>query len=131
MNAEALPAWEFGGCGWSGVDGINKLERGKENMPPKRAHLLISGRVQGVSFRYYTRQQAISHGLRGWVRNLVSGEVETVFEGEEENVQKMLDWCREGPPAARVEHVHLDWETPTGNPDGFDIRSTGGRGEWR
>lgn len=100
-------------------------------MPPKRAHLLISGRVQGVSFRFYTRQQALSNRLRGWVRNLVSGEVEAVIEGEEEDVQAMVEWCRQGPPAARVDHVHLDWETPTGDPDGFEIHGTGGGVEWR
>lgn len=100
-------------------------------MPPKRVHLLISGRVQGVSFRYYTRQQALSKNVAGWVRNLTSGEVEAVFEGEEDDVEEMLSWCREGPPAARVEHVHLDWEVPSGDLDGFNIRGTGsGRDIW-
>jgi acylphosphatase len=94
-------------------------------MPPKRAHIRISGRVQGVSFRYYTRQQALSKGVGGWVRNLISGDVEAVFEGEEDDVEEMVAWCRQGPPAARVQHVHLDWEVPSGDLDGFDIRSTG------
>jgi acylphosphatase len=94
-------------------------------MPLKRAHLLISGRVQGVNFRYYTRHQALSYSVEGWVRNLISGEVEAVFEGEGDDVQKMVEWCQEGPPAARVKHVHLDWEVPSGDFDGFHIRTTG------
>ena len=59
----------------------------------KRAHLYISGRVQGVNFRYYTDQQAQIHGVRGWVRNLLDGRVEAVFEGDGTSVEKMIKWC--------------------------------------
>ncbi len=90
----------------------------------KRAHLYISGRVQGVNFRYYTRQQALTLGVTGWVRNLMDRRVEAVFEGEEVLVQRMIDWCYKGPPSARVDQVVTYWEEPTGEFMGFEIRST-------
>jgi acylphosphatase len=92
----------------------------KEN---KRAHLYISGRVQGVNFRYYTRQQAQILGVKGWVRNLIDGRVETVFEGDELSVGKMVEWCRQGPRAARVDTVNVYWEEPKGEFSGFEIRT--------
>ena len=70
-----------------------------------RIHLWISGRVQGVGFRYATRQQAGRLGLRGWVRNLSDGRVEILAEGEETAIGALVDACREGPPLARVENV--------------------------
>lgn len=95
-------------------------------MADRRAHLFISGRVQGVSFRYYTRQQALDSGLQGWVRNLWDGRVEAVLEGPEEAVQKMIGWCRRGPSSARVDQVEVEWEQASGAFDGFNIRTTGG-----
>lgn len=89
----------------------------------KRAHLFISGRVQGVNFRYYTRQQALSIGVKGWVRNLMDRRVEAVFEGDEHLVQRMINWCHQGPSAARVDHVELSWEEPKGDLSDFSIRS--------
>ena len=71
----------------------------------KRVHVYISGRVQGVFFRAETQRAANSFHLTGWVRNMSDGRVEAVFEGEDANVDKMLDWCYIGPPAARVEDV--------------------------
>ncbi len=70
-----------------------------------RAHLIISGRVQGVYFRYSTEQEATRLGLTGWVRNLRSGEVEAVFEGSEKEVEEMVRWCHHGPPGAVVREV--------------------------
>ncbi|HHH81954.1 MAG TPA: acylphosphatase [Chloroflexi bacterium] len=93
-------------------------------MAAKRAHLWISGRVQGVNFRYYTSQEAQARGLKGWVRNLWDGRVEAVFEGEEQAVDSMIEWCRKGPPAARVEDIQVSWENPTGEFDRFGIRMT-------
>ncbi len=93
-------------------------------MAAKRAHLWISGRVQGVNFRYYTSQEAQTRGLKGWVRNLWDGRVEAVFEGEEQAVDSMIEWCRKGPPAARVEDIQVSWENPTGEFDRFGIRMT-------
>lgn len=91
-------------------------------MALRRAHVFVYGWVQGVNFRYYTRQQAVRQGAAGWVRNLPDGRVEAVFEGEEEAVQALVDWCREGPPAATVERVEVRWEEPVGGLRGFDIR---------
>ncbi len=65
----------------------------------------VSGRVQGVGFRYYTAAQARRLGLRGWVRNEPNGSVTVVCEGNRAAVRAMLDWLKEGPPAARVDHV--------------------------
>ncbi len=87
-----------------------------------RAHVFISGMVQGVNFRAYTRDQARRNGLAGWVRNLPDGRVEAVFEGEASAVERMVEWCHDGPPYARVEHVDVQWETATNAEEGFQVR---------
>jgi len=88
-----------------------------------RVRVLISGRVQGVSFRWYTQQKAIELGLAGWVRNLWDGRVEATFEGDPSAVDQMLSWCRHGPPAAQVEDVQVVRESLRGDLSGFHIRS--------
>lgn len=75
-----------------------------------RAHLIIEGLVQGVSYRASTVEAAKTAGVYGWVRNNPNGAVEAVLEGEEENVNRLIKWCRTGPPMARVERVNLSWE---------------------
>jgi acylphosphatase len=70
-----------------------------------QAHVVISGRVQGVWFRASTKEKADELGLTGWVKNTARGDVEAVFEGEEEVVRAMLDWCWRGPPLAKVTTV--------------------------
>ncbi len=90
-----------------------------------RRRVLISGRVQGVAFRYYTRDVARDNGVSGWVRNLADGRVEAVFEGKEEDVNSVVAWCRKGPPASRVDHVQINEERPTGEFTDFDISFTG------
>jgi acylphosphatase len=87
-----------------------------------RVHLLIKGRVQGVFFRAETRREAIQLGVKGWVRNRWGGEVEAVFEGEEEAVKRMIAWCHKGPPAALVEEVEEGWEKFRGEFDTFSVR---------
>ena len=87
-----------------------------------RVHVVISGRVQGVWFRATTKQKAEQLGLTGWVRNTYDGNVEAVFEGEENGVQEMLDWCRHGPPLSKVENVEVKNESPTNGFDSFSIR---------
>lgn len=87
-----------------------------------RAHVFVSGRVQGVFFRYETRLRALRNNVVGWVRNLPDGRVEAVFEGEKENVDAMIEFCRRGPPGAIVKNVEVIWETPTGEFKGFQIR---------
>jgi acylphosphatase len=93
-------------------------------MSTARAHLWIKGFVQGVSFRYYTRQAALQLGLTGWVRNLMDGRVEVIIEGEESVVHEMVKWCHIGPPAARVDNIDIEWETPTGSFEDFNVRMT-------
>jgi len=91
-----------------------------------RRRALISGRVQGVAFRAYTRQAARNIGVVGWVQNLPDGRVEAVFEGTPEQVQAMIDWCHHGPPASRVEKVEVIDERPRGDLTDFDIAFTRG-----
>jgi len=67
-------------------------------MVMNRVHVFVTGRVQGVFFRAETKSKADSLNLTGWVRNLPDGRVETVFEGEKERVDTMIEWCRQGPP---------------------------------
>jgi acylphosphatase len=86
-----------------------------------RARVVVRGLVQGVSFRIATRDRARSRGVAGWVRNRADGAVEAVFEGAEEDVQSLVDWCRRGPSGAVVESVEVEWEPPGGE-HGFAIR---------
>ena len=87
-----------------------------------RAHVLVSGRVQGVFFRTETKHKADRYGVKGWVGNLPDGRVEAVFEGEEEAVKTLIEFCKRGPPDARVTNVDLTWESYTGEFDGFKIK---------
>jgi acylphosphatase len=79
-----------------------------------RTHVVVSGRVQGVFFRDSLRRLAEQHGVAGWVRNTWDGTVEAVFEGEPDAVDRLVEFCREGPPGARVENVDVSAETPEG-----------------
>jgi acylphosphatase len=87
----------------------------------ERAHVFVSGRVQGVAFRDATRSQAEQLGLSGWVRNTQDGQVEAVFEGDPDTVQQMIEWCKSGPSSADVEDVSVDNEQPEGL-SGFEVR---------
>lgn len=86
-----------------------------------RAHVYVTGKVQGVFYRATTRDAAGEHGVDGWVRNLDDGRVEAVFEGRESAVDAMVDWCHTGSPAATVDAVDVEYEEPQGE-DGFRIR---------
>jgi acylphosphatase len=86
-----------------------------------RVHVLVRGRVQGVFFRAEARDRAESLGVSGWVRNLPDGSVEAVFEGEDDRVESMVDWCRRGPAGAEVEVVDVEREEPSGE-RGFRVR---------
>ncbi|BAY89902.1 MULTISPECIES: acylphosphatase [unclassified Tolypothrix] len=86
-----------------------------------RAHVFVSGRVQGVGYRYATVDTASQLGLTGWVRNLPDSRVEAVFEGVQEVVEEMVRWCHSGPPAAIVKNVAVDYEEPEGLL-GFEVR---------
>lgn len=87
----------------------------------KRAHAIVSGRVQGVFFRMETKRAADRIGVYGWVRNKRDGTVEAIFEGDEENVNSILAWCKKGPPHANVTRVDVKWENYTGEFQRFEI----------
>jgi acylphosphatase len=95
-----------------------------------RVHVWISGRVQGVGFRYATRDQAERLRLGGWVRNLGDGRVEAVFEGPAAEVAQIVSWCRRGPSGASVSEVRTEAETPAGE-SSFRARPTDFHGEDR
>ena len=86
-----------------------------------RVHLLIQGEVQGVCYRATTREEAERLGLKGWVRNLDSGDVEAEVEGPEEIVEEFIRWCRKGPPAASVSDVKVTGLDYRGELRGFGI----------
>lgn len=91
-------------------------------MTKTRAHVLVSGKVQGVFFRQTTMQQAQTSGVFGWVRNLLDGRVEAVFEGEENAVKALVDFCFHGPSSAKVEKVEVDNEPFVGEFTDFTTR---------
>ena len=87
-----------------------------------RAHIFISGRVQGVFFRSETMYEAKRLDVTGWIRNIPDGRVETVFEGEEKNVKELVEFCKRGPPGARVTNIDITWEKHTGEFRNFEIK---------
>ncbi len=87
----------------------------------KRVHVIVKGRVQGVFFRAYTRDEAVKFGLSGWVRNRPDGSVEALVEGEMGAVAKMIQWFYKGSPHSLVETVKVTEEPPVGDTDTFEI----------
>ncbi len=90
-------------------------------MKSRRVHVWITGRVQGVFFRAYTRDAAHLIGVTGWVRNLPDGRVEAVFEGDAEKIEKMVKWCYDGSPMSRVDYVDVVEEEYIGEFDRVNI----------
>lgn len=91
-------------------------------MEPKiRAHVFVEGKVQGVFFRYWTKQNADELGLVGWVKNLNDGTVEAMFEGEKSVIEEMIRRCRVGSKESEVEHVDATYEKATGEFKMFSI----------
>jgi acylphosphatase len=84
---------------------------------------LISGRVQGVGFRYFTEDTALREGVSGYVRNLPDGRVEAVVEGDVAAVARVEQALWNGPPGARVEQVDVEPMPPTGRASGFRVRT--------
>jgi len=87
-----------------------------------RAHLYISGRVQGVGFRANTRRKANQLDVKGWVRNLRDGRVEVLAEGKEEDIKKLIDWCYHGPTMANVKDLEVEKTEVTGEFRGFTAK---------
>ena len=86
-----------------------------------RAHVVVTGRVQGVFFRMETKRAAERTGVSGWVKNKNDGTVEAAFEGDEDRVNSVVEWCREGPPYARVIKVDVNRQDYQGEFEGFKI----------
>jgi acylphosphatase len=86
------------------------------------AHVFITGRVQGVFFRSKTRNEAKNHGVTGWVRNLPDGRVEAIFEGNKENIEKLIDFVGKGPSGAKVTDLKINWQDYNGKFNDFEVR---------
>ena len=86
------------------------------------SHVLFTGRVQGVFFRQNTTGKARELGLTGWVKNLATGQVEAVFEGEESDVHEIIRWCREDMRLSRVDHAEVRYSDYRGRYGDFTIR---------
>ncbi len=89
-----------------------------------RLHAIVGGSVQGVGFRYFVQDTAASLRLKGWVRNLWSGEVEVMAEGERPALEQLLIALRKGPRSAQVTSVNPEWEEYTGEYHSFHVKST-------
>jgi len=96
-------------------------DKNQIDMEKARAHVIIEGRVQGVFFRRHTQDAAFKLGIKGWVRNRRDGSVEAVFEGDQERVDEIVEWCHRGPSEARVTRVHSTRENYTGEFEDFSV----------
>lgn len=86
------------------------------------AHILVSGRVQGVAFRYYARNIASQLGVSGWIKNLPDGKVELLVEGSKNSVEEMVEWCKRGSRMAEVEDIEVDWLPYSGKYNEFQLK---------
>jgi len=86
-----------------------------------RVRVRVFGLVQGVGFRYFVRESALSLMLKGWVRNAEDGSVEALFEGDEDSIHRAVELCRMGPPMASVERVTVSPDSGDQLPDDFRI----------
>ena len=96
-----------------------KIEAGYEKA---RAHVVVTGMVQGIFFRSTLRSQAKLLSINGWTRNTAGGDVEAVFEGDKDHVEKLISFCWKGPPGALVRNVEVEWKRPRLDLQGFEIR---------
>ena len=87
-----------------------------------RAHVYVTGTVQGVFYRASAMDKANDAGVSGWARNLPDGRVEAVFEGEPGSVREMVAWCRRGPPGSRVMDVEVRWSEKPEDIKGFTVK---------
>jgi acylphosphatase len=95
-----------------------------KNETNSRLHATVMGRVQGVSFRYFVLEQADKLDLLGWVRNRWNGSVELTAEGSHQNLERLLQVLREGPPMASVTDLDFEWLPFTGEFVGFQLKNT-------
>jgi acylphosphatase len=98
------------------------MKEKEQSQPQARLHAIVHGRVQGVNFRYYTRQRAIELGLTGYVRNLWDRTVEVTAEGSRSALDELLAFLHKGPRSAFVTQVDARWPAPTGEFHRFEVR---------
>ena len=89
-----------------------------------RVHIWVKGRVQAVGFRAHVEYQSLQIGVLGWVRNLGRDTVEAVAEGTREQIDQFIKMVKSGPPASRVDEARVEYETPTGRLDGFNVKNS-------
>jgi acylphosphatase len=87
-----------------------------------KKHIYISGRVQGVGFRHFTKKMARALEVKGWVKNLTDGRVEAVFYGDEDSVQELIERCKDGPPSAYVKEMDVQDDKNETGYTGFEVR---------
>lgn len=86
-----------------------------------QARLVISGRVQGVFYRASCQDVANGYGLNGYAKNLPSGQVQVLVQGSKENIERLIEWCKKGPPHAKVTDVKVEWQDITEKFVSFDV----------
>ncbi len=89
----------------------------------KRVHIIISGYVQGVCFRYFTKIKARNLGLKGFVRNIPNGDVEIIAEGNEKEIDELIEFCRKGPMLSCVANFKVEYEKFKGEFNDFTVKS--------
>ncbi len=89
----------------------------------KRVHIIISGYVQGVCFRYFTKIKSRKLGLKGFVRNVPNGDVEVVAEGNEKEINELIEFCRKGPALSGVANLKIEYEDFKGEFNDFSVKS--------
>jgi acylphosphatase len=87
----------------------------------RRVQIVVTGLVQGVYYRYHTKKEADKQGLSGVVRNLPTGQVEIIAEGDEAALHELVEWSRRGPRGADVERLEIDWQEPSREFTGFSV----------
>ena len=87
----------------------------------KKKHLIISGKVQGVGFRYWMQNLAINNNISGWVKNKLSGDVEALIIGQEKEVQKLIKQCKIGPSSATIQNIQINDYDQDYSKEGFNI----------
>ena len=91
-------------------------------MENKSVHILVTGKVQGVFFRQATKVIAIKNHVTGWIKNLESGQVEILLEGEDQNVNSIVEWCHNGPANSRVDEIKIEQQKFSGQYSNFEVR---------
>ncbi|MBU1992934.1 MAG: acylphosphatase [Patescibacteria group bacterium] len=86
-----------------------------------QAILKITGTVQGVFYRAHAKEKAQTLGITGYAKNMPDGSVEILAQGERDKIEKLIEWCSEGPDASQVDNVEAEWREPQGKPEEFEI----------